>query len=110
MNDRGARGITPSSTICEWTIGRQEPPARRHAVRLVVEALRIELEELRRESRLHELGVQRGDAVDGVTSNDGEIRHPHFIAFDDGDALRHRRLAGESALDFSDESPVDLLD
>ena len=77
----------------------QQPAARRHAVRLVVEALGTELVEVRRERRLHQLRMQRGDAVDRMAADHGQVAPcaPAAIAVvDDRDALLHRRRRPES--------------
>ena len=87
----------------------QQPAARRHAVRLVVETLRPEFVEIGRQSFLHELGMQLGDSIDGMASDDREVRHANARVLEDRDALLHREVARKAPLDFRDQPAVDLL-
>ncbi len=54
-----------------------QPAAWRDAVGLVVDAVRIELVQVRKDRDLHEFGMQGGYAVDRMRADEGEIAHPH---------------------------------
>ena len=58
-------------------IALHQPAARRDAVGLVVDAVRIELVQVGKDGVLHQLGMQRRDAVDRVRADEGEIAHAH---------------------------------
>ena len=82
------------------TVRVQQPAARRDAVRLVVEALGIELVKLRSQRRLHELRVQRGHAVDRMAAGHRQVAHPHVAALafvEKRNALQHAPRRPESA-------------
>ena len=57
--------------ISQGRVAHQQPPARRDAVRLVLELLGPELVEALEQVGLDQLGVDPGDAVDGLRSNNG---------------------------------------
>ena len=57
--------------VGETGVCRDHPTTRRDAVRLVVEALGEELDEIGEEVGFDEVGVDLRDAVDGVRSDDG---------------------------------------
>ena len=58
-------------------IALHQPAARRDAVGLVVDAVGIELVQVGKDRLLHQLGVQRRDAVDRVRADEGEVAHAH---------------------------------
>ena len=60
----------------EAGIALHQPAARRDAVGLVVDPLGIERVEVGKDRDLHEFRVERGDAVDGMGADEGEVAHP----------------------------------
>ncbi len=60
----------------EPRIAQGDEAPRSNAVGDVAKLLRPELGEIAKHGLLEQLGVQRGDTVDRVAADDGEIRHP----------------------------------
>ena len=57
--------------------------------------------------------MQRGDAVDAVAADDGEVRHAHAllaVLVDERHAANAGLVAGERLLHLVEEAPVDLVD
>ena len=61
----------------EARVRLMQPAARGHPVGLVVDPVRVELVEIGKHRLLHQIGVQRGDPIDRMRANKGEVRHPH---------------------------------
>ena len=59
----------------ERRVGQQQPAPRRDAVRLVVEPLGEHLGEVLDRRLAQQLGVDRGDAVGAVRTDDGQVGH-----------------------------------
>ena len=82
-------------------IGEDHPAARRDAVGFVAEFLGREVMEITEQARFEQLSMQRGDTVDGVAADDGEMGHADIAIsalVDDGEAAqaRLRRRENES--------------
>ena len=75
-----AMAETASKQVGEAGIGEDHPAPRGDAVGFVGEFFRRELVEIAQNVRLEQVGVQRGDAVDGVAAESGKVRHAH-VAF-----------------------------
>ena len=71
-------------------IGLHEPAAKSDAVGLVDDAVWVKLVELTKTGLSHQLGVQRGHAVDTVRAHEREMSHPHALAV----ALIDQRYGG----------------
>src|ERR1700680_2014604 len=61
-------------------IGLHEPAAKSDAVRLADDAVWVKLVELTKSGLSHQLGVQRGHAIDTVRAHEREMPHPHALA------------------------------
>src|SRR5215211_694128 len=71
-------------------IALDEPAPGRDSIGLVVDALGIELVQIRKHRLLHELGVKGRNAIHTVRADEGEIAHPDAalaILVDQRDAL-----------------------
>ena len=91
-------------------IRTDEPAAMRDAVRLVVELRRIiAMEELQRVF-FQDVRMNRRDAVDTVTADDGEPRHVHLPVLDDGKLVHHLLVVREAPAHLLKVAAVDLLD
>ncbi len=94
-------------------VGQRQEPAWRHAVGLVAEPLRPELVEVLEHTGFQQVRVQRGDTVDGVAADRGQVRHPNVLAAVLADQ-RHPAdallVAGEPGAHLVEEPPVDLVD
>ena len=69
-------------------IALHQPAARRDAVRLVVDAVRVELVQVGKDRDLHQVGMKGGNAVDRMRADEGKIAHAHAtiaILVDQGD-------------------------
>ncbi len=97
----------------EPRIAGEEPAARRDAVGDGHEFLGPQLGEVLDDAGLQELGVELGDAVDVVASDDRQIGHPQpsfAVLLEDRHPLQALGPAGESAPHRVHESAVDLVD
>ncbi len=97
----------------EGRVRVEEPSPGRDAVGLVVELLRLHLEEIRQELALDELRVETSHAVDAVRPHRGEVGHAHLLngaLLDDGHAREAGRVAGPPRAHFAEEPVVDLED
>ena len=74
-------------------IALHQPAARRDAVGLVVDAAGIELVKVGEDGLLHQLRMQRRDAVDRMRAGEGEVAHAHAALA----ALVDQRDRGRSA-------------
>ena len=94
-------------------VGQADETARRHTVGLIAEPLRPHLVEVFEDGGLDQFGVHRGNAVDGVTTHRGQIRHPNVpgaVLTDDRHPPHTRLVTGEPGTHFVEEAPVDLVD
>ena len=73
-----------------------QPAPRRDAVGLVVDAVGIERVQVGEHRLLHQLGVQRRDAVDRVRADEGEIAHAHAPAAVLVDQRDRRRICSSA--------------
>src|SRR6202045_2349278 len=71
-------------------IGLHEPAAESYAVSFVDDAVWVKLVELTKSGLSHQLGVQRGHAIDTVRAHEREMPHPHALAV----ALIDQRYGG----------------
>src|SRR4029077_5456823 len=71
-------------------IGLHEPAAESYAVGFVDDAVRVKLVELTKSGLSHQLGVQRGTAIDTGRAHEREMPHPHALAV----ALIDQRYCG----------------
>ena len=69
-----------SDQLGQARIALHQPAARRHAVGLVVDPLRIEFVEVAEDRLLHQLGVQRRHAVDRVAADERQLSHADTAA------------------------------
>jgi hypothetical protein len=94
-------------------IGERHETAGRDAVGLIAEALWPELIEILEHARLEQLRMQRGDTVDGVTADRGEMGHAHTLPalLPDQRQPRHPCLISrETGAHLVEETTVDLVD
>ncbi len=94
-------------------IGQHQPAPRGHAIRLVVEPLRIDLGEVLDSRAAQQPRMDRSHAIGAVRSDDGQVRHPHLVfrAFlDEADALDAGLVAGVDPPHLGEETLVDLVD
>ena len=93
-------------------IGSEQPAAERDAVGLVDDAIGIELVQVVEHCLAHQLGVQRGHAVDLVRAEEGERTHAHAPAgtvVDQRDSGERRRIRPRRCADRIQMQPVDLV-
>ena len=83
-------------------IGLHEPAAEGDAVGLVDDAVWIKLVELTENGLSHQLGVQRGHAIDAVRAHEREMSHPDASAV----ALIDQRDRGQQIVGRRDFSLV----
>ena len=91
----------------------QQPAAGGDAVGLVVELAGPQLVEVLEERGLEQLGMEGGDAVDGVGADDGEVGHADLAGggfLDERHAGDAVLVAGEARGDLAQEAAVDLED
>ena len=114
-----SRWVSHPSPICaveqpaQARVGQREEATRCHPVGLVGEPLRPHLEEVLEDALLEQFRVQRGDAVDRVAADGGQIRHLHALAAlfaDDRHPPDPVLIAGELCPDLVEEPAVDLVD
>ena len=89
-----------------------DPATRRHAVRLVVELFGPQFVEVLEERRLQEVGVERGHAVHGERTHDGEVGHADHLAaafLDEAHAGEAVVVAGPLHADHAEEASVDFV-
>ena len=99
--------------LAQAGVGQRQEPPRRDPVGLVGEPLRPHLVEVLEHALLEQLGVQRGDAVDRVAADGGQVRHPHALAAvlaDERHAPQPVVVAGELRAHLVEEAAVDLVD
>ena len=73
--DPGLAAELPRNQFRQSGVALKQPASRRDAIGFVLKFTRIERVELREEILLQERGVECSDAVDGVRTDHGEIRH-----------------------------------
>ena len=94
-------------------IGQHHPAPRRHAIGLVGELRRAEFVEVAQHVGLQQFGVQRGDAIDGMAADAGQVGHAHvaLAALVDQAHSRDAGVVAEPAVaDLVEEAGVDLVD
>ena len=97
----------------QFGIAERDPPPRRHAVGHVDDALGVDRVEIVKHRLLEELGVQRGNAVDGMAADAREVRHPDRLVsrlVDDRKTPNQRVVARAPAPHVIEETLVDLED
>eukprot|EP00047_Mylnosiga_fluctuans_P003292 m.228426 g.228426 ORF g.228426 m.228426 type:complete len:867 (+) comp11740_c0_seq1:45-2645(+) len=97
----------------EGHVALQQPAARRDAVGLILELLGPQLEEVLERGVLKNLGVQAGDAVDGVAADDREVRHVDgllAVLVDQRHAVAALDVAREDRDDVVKMAAIDLVD
>ena len=105
--------IVAVEQLAQAGVGQREEATRRDAVGLVGEPLRPHLVEVLEDTLLEKFGVQRGDAVDRVAADGGQVGHPHALAAvlaDDRHPPHPVLVAGELCADLVEEPAVDLVD
>ena len=116
---RSARSVIQPSPIAsvmqpgQRRVGQQEPAPRRHAVGLVVEALRVHLGQVLDRHRAQQAGMDGGDAVRAVRADDREIGHPDLALgplLDEVHALDAPLIGREAGPHLLEEPAVDLED
>ena len=97
----------------EARVALVKPASGRDAVGLVREFRGGHLREVTEHVALEEIGMERGDAVDGMGADDGKMRHRDLLLrafFDDRHATDARIVTGEPSHDRAHEASVDLVD
>ena len=94
-------------------VGQRQEPSRRHTVGDVAEPLRPHLVKVFEHTGFQQIRVQRGDTVDGVAADGGQVRHPHALAAvltDQRHPADPLLVAGELRAHLVEEALVDLVD
>ena len=101
----------------EIRVGLPQPTAWRNPISLVVEAIRVEFGESRKNGFDHQIGVQFGHAVDAMATDDGQMRHAYALAFfvavafvDQRYAAKQVDIAREALFHLGQEVLVDTID
>ncbi len=102
----------PTRSAVRLGLAPMQPAAEGDAVGLVDDAVRVELVQVLEDRAAHQLGVERGDAVDAVRAEEGEVAHAHVAAAVLVDQRQRRELfVGHVALTHVIEVVrVDLID
>jgi len=89
-----------------------QPAARRDTVGLVVDPRRIEIVQVSKDRDLHQVGVQRGHAVDRMRAGKGEVGHAHppLAAFVDQRNCRDCGIIQPSLARLAQHAAVDRID
>ena len=95
----------------ESGIAQHQKATRGHSVRYVDKPVGIHLDPVRQNQTLQEIGVKRGDAVDGMASDAGEIGHSHVAAavlVDQGHARDTPGVLGVALAHIIEQPAIDL--
>ena len=103
-----------SNELGEARVGLVEPSAGSDTVGDVGELVGAkDLDEVLEDGGLYEIGVQLGNTVDLVRTNNSQVSHADHLGLgllDDGNAGKHVAILGELALDGLEEEQVDVVD